>query len=781
MSAAVKVTENGGREEVVRIEDDGLAHSAVPASQQAQFGGGTARPVGSPSLQPKEDASFSINVVTVRNFVVKGRVRNKTHEEFIIRTRRKGNPDVFVARRYGDFTRLAETLRKECLEQDVKTPPPKDRRSTEAKAAPSPTTSSPLASTDDLSSDSPTYDMTHMPSLARERNRLTLRAYLRTILVNPVLASSGAFQSFLLESPVQLTPSEVRDVEIREEMDRIREEEARSFRAEVEGRVAELEGYLRGFREELIKSDGLSRVFATIRHTADVQDLPIEYRKVMEWARISLASTIYQLFLGSDNSSSVFSQLKTIHGMMPYLMLRGILKISNPVAMVRSVLDLFLARPFGSTSLLQKMFSNGLADEARELKEDADMVARKIADDRLVQKVQNFVDAPKATQDIFRAEARAENLDIMSVILRSSSEPSLDRAAFQRVQRASVAYTEYKHFRDELSDPEDDEGPDNDDAWLFEDLHVLMRVLTKARDKEQLVELIFEGSTSELLKDIVTIFYEPLAKVYKAANIADSLSDLQVFLNDLIKTVEHAEDANLVDPQRTVQTFVDLVARHENRFYHFVHQVHSKGEGLFDNLMKWIELFINFVRDGLPSPVSLEYLLPHAGQARADVLAEVDSIIEYHRKLKSAHHERMRKRLNKGAASEADSDAAFVSGVMANLQISSVMGDVEEVAAGDSDEEVDDYDGRDDRGSSSDEEDGPEDATAARPQARVPGGLVPIPNSPGRRGGKKDRVPIEPPKLKLVPLLTLPFVEMVRGPLVAARKQAVANAPKPLR
>ena len=88
--------------------------------------------------------------------------------------------------------------------------------------------------------------------------------------------------------------------------------------------------------------------------------------------------------------------------------------------------------------------------------------------------------------------AGAENLDIMSVILRSSSEPTLDRAAFQRVQRASVAYAEYKHFRDELSDPEDDEGPDNDDAWLFEDLHVLMRVLTKARDKEQLVELIFE-------------------------------------------------------------------------------------------------------------------------------------------------------------------------------------------------------------------------------------------------------------------------------------------------
>lgn len=118
-----------------------------------------------------------------------------------------------------------------------------------------------------------------------------------------------------------------------------------------------------------------------------------------------LASTIYQLFLGSDNSSSVFAQMKRMHGLMPYFMLRGILKISNPVAMVRSVLDLFLARPFGSTSLLQKMFSSGLNDEVRDLKEDADMVARKIGDERLCEKIRQFVEMDKEGQDELRADA----------------------------------------------------------------------------------------------------------------------------------------------------------------------------------------------------------------------------------------------------------------------------------------------------------------------------------------------------------------------------------------
>lgn len=74
-----------------------------------------------------------------------------------------------------------------------------------------------------------------------------------------------------------------------------------------------------------------------------------------------------------------------------------------------------------------------------------------------------------------------------------------------------------------------------------------------------------QGSTSEMLKDIVTIFYEPLAKVYKAANIGDSIADLQSFLNDLIKTVEQAEEGssspfpslsrpNTLPPQQTSST-----------------------------------------------------------------------------------------------------------------------------------------------------------------------------------------------------------------------------------
>jgi hypothetical protein len=56
-----------------------------------------------------------------------------------------------------------------------------------------------------------------------------------------------------------------------------------------------------------------------------------------------------------------------------------------------------------------------------------------------------------------------------------------------------------------------------------------------------MIDLIFEGNTSDLLRDMIAIFYAPLAQVYKAASIADSLGDLQNFINDLIKTVESVD------------------------------------------------------------------------------------------------------------------------------------------------------------------------------------------------------------------------------------------------
>ncbi|KAH9807467.1 hypothetical protein DFH28DRAFT_1006040 [Melampsora americana] len=762
LAAAIKLTDNHGQEEVIRVsasddptpnDDDAFVPTPTLTNDHPiAIAAITANPQSGPSINPLAGPQgFDVNIVGIRRIRTKGRVRSKFHEEFLIRTRIPGADDVYVSRRYGDFVKLAQSLRTELPESDIRGPPAKDRRAIDGTSDISPPESPRTPTNPRHSTDSATQPTAGSPiHFTRERNRLTLRAYLHRLLNKPEVSNSELLRSFLIDHPIELTSNEKQDVEARAAMDRAREKEHLRFKAEVEGRVRELDQYLRGFREELVKSDGLSRVFGTIRKVDKVENLPIEYRKVIEWARISLASTVYQIFLGSDNSSSAFAQLKRMHGLMPYWAMRGVLRVSNPVAMIRGIIDLFLARPFGATSLLQRMFSSGLYEEIRELSEDAEKVAAKIADDRMCERVRHYVSAPREIQEVLEADAKLEGLDIIAIILRSEGS-SFDASTLHRIQRASKAYEAYKAMRDSLEDPESNQGPTDDDAWLFEDLHVYMRLLRRCRDKEQMIELIFEGTTSELLKDIVTIFYAPLMQVYKAANISDSLADLQKFIDDLIKTVERAEEFAFGDSQKIVQTFVDLVARHEGSFYNFVHEVHSKGAGLFDGLMHWIELFVNFVRQGLKDKVTLETLLPHPDTPeRLELIHEIDLVIEYHQKLKIAHHQRMTKRLGRTEDVPRPhqqgythaQDTAFVQGVMANLNLSTVVGaDVEEAA-------------REDHQSSTDESISSSDEGSMREEEGQKG---------KKKGSKlKDRVTIEAPELKLIPNLVPLFTELVK-------------------
>ena len=62
----------------------------------------------------------------------------------------------------------------------------------------------------------------------------------------------------------------------------------------------------------------------------------------------------------------------------------------------------------------------------------------------------------------------------------------------QRAIRSHRAHQEYLKYRESLADSDDDDGPQNEDAWLFEDLAILTKLYSRLKDKEQLISLIFE-------------------------------------------------------------------------------------------------------------------------------------------------------------------------------------------------------------------------------------------------------------------------------------------------
>ena len=166
---------------------------------------------------------------------------------------------------------------------------------------------------------------------------------------------------------------------------------------------------------------------------------------------------------------------------------------------------------------------------------------------------------------------------------------------------------------------------------------------------------------------------------------------------------------------------MSLIQRHEQSFYNFVHKVHSKGDGLFDSLMRWIELFLTAVREGLGNPISLEYILPHTGSDRTNILAEVDKVAQYHYKLKVLYEDKIRRRFGRAHSNEADAEdeatQALVNGVVGEISFGDlVTGDAIDLAAEETDEESssDEYSSSEYETGSEDSSDGPDDTNNIR-------------------------------------------------------------------
>ncbi|EHK98796.1 putative PX domain-containing protein [Glarea lozoyensis 74030] len=416
---------------------------------------------------------------------------------------------------------------------------------------------------------------------------------------------------FLTLTPILPTDADVIDIARRKAMDSKRVEEQKKFYEVARKRAAELDVYMEQFRRDIVEQNGLTKLFQEIKDKEKIQDLSLQYQKFAEWLRIEVAATLYHLFLAEDNSPELFAQMKKIHSMIPYTLIKTAIRIANPAAVMASVLDIFLARP-----LEEPVFCD---------------------------KLKLFCYSDENTKNVIRNESETEGVDLIIAILRSEDlEPALNGAQIGKIYNAWVAWNNAVDNVDE----EMKQG-----AQLFSYLKQLLKLYTRQRDKEMMLSMIEEPVTLQLLKDLFTIFYEPLVRVYKSANVYNSVTDFAVFMDDVIQTVDKCREQDVsADPNQTVQAFIDLCQRHEHNFYKFVHEVHTHDNGLFTQLMGWIEGILEFLRHG-PKAGKLDINALFAGavsvgQVNKDVaIDEINKLISWQEARKKWHQDKTRQKM----------------------------------------------------------------------------------------------------------------------------------------
>jgi len=176
-----------------------------------------------------------------------------------------------------------------------------------------------------------------------------------------------------------------------------------------------------------------------------------------------------------------------------------------------------------------------------------------------------------------------------------------------------------------------------------------------------MLQMIEEPNTLKLFRDLFQIFYEPLVRVYKSANVYNSITDFAMFVDDTIKTIESAQRQDVsADPNQTVQSFIDLCARHEDNFYKFVHEVHIHDNGLFDKLMGWLEGILEFLRKGPRGGGKLDMNALFQGSMDSGLIdkklavREINSLIRWQTARKKWHQDKTRQKMASSGGDDAN-------------------------------------------------------------------------------------------------------------------------------
>ncbi|KAI7884733.1 uncharacterized protein EV154DRAFT_522072 [Mucor mucedo] len=578
-----------------------------------------------------------LNVVTVRDVSEVRTIRQHVHSEFIVETNlvvaegEEPAPTVYVARRHGQFRQLRDDLKVAFPTLEIPAVPGKARDSS--------------------------YAAKESQHLHREKDRIMLRSFLRRLCAEPVVANSDIFRDFLLNEPMQLSLLEQKDADLRQKMDQNRIDEEKRFREQVDQKIVELDGLLDMLKTQIMKPNGLVEIFEVIKTTETIDKLPVELRKAFEWGRINFAFVLHTQFVTSDRSVENVANLKRTHSLMPYRTIAQILKLSNPFSMVKGVLDLFLAQPFGGKSLFQRIMLSNMSEQSKDMQKDIEELQLKINDPPLCEKVANAVqsDIP-AGVSMGKTTPIQETLELLK---NPTIQPVLTPQQIMRVAFANQ--------------------PGKVEArTLVENLHKLWILYARKQEQESLMSLVFQGVTGEIIKDLFAIFYEPLAQVYKAANIGDSIGHVAGFINDLIAIIDKLD---VEDATNTAQPFIDLVQRHESEFYQFVHNVHAQDQSkLFDNLLGYVDNLFGFVSHGIPTRIDVEQITSEAGITSAEIPAlkqEIDALCAYHYSRKQRHLERKRQKLM-STNDVADSEEIF-NFLPDNKEVMGVFNDIAEV------------------------------------------------------------------------------------------------------
>lgn len=444
--------------------------------------------------------------------------------------------------------------------------------------------------------------------LIGERMRTSLRQYLRSLCEDKEVAQSLNLCHFLTTAPLaeeSFNKELLQDIKHRELVDISNLETQVRFQKLALKRSIELQDAMKELKTSLLKDENyLLGLVGELKVKTKVSELSPLLRSFVEWCKVYLSSTIYQVFLGNDSGYEFYTQIKRLHKLMPYTMMAQIMRFTNPMGMMKAMIDLFMAQPFGGQSLLQTMFSTILSDDLKGQEKITHELEQKILHDSygsldviecLKKSVFKNENGQIVDMKLVHEESDSMGMPACLVILLKNAENGAIAAT--AVDDVIESYTAWKSLK---KTPAEKITPLKEaEAAYFSHVKELLQLYVRERDKMLMRKLWQDPELSQLLRSIVTLIYEPMVRIFKVARVDIALKNFERFMNDLIKLIDEIYNGQhgVSSQFNVVDSINNLFTKHQDACLSFIHEVYVHDtEGIFEGFITWIVRIVRILQ-----------------------------------------------------------------------------------------------------------------------------------------------------------------------------------------
>lgn len=545
------------------------------------------------------------------------------HYEFVIqvviREKEEGYTCHYVSRPYGEFRKLESKLKHEYpgIMTDVPDVPLKSKNDDGVEDT--------LLERYLKLLDNKTQSSQTDIKFAREKLRLALRGYLNTLIKHPELAHCDIFKHFINNNLFeQLSQTDEHDYEARVKYERIKLQTQYEFQQQTTKVIVELQRDFDGFKQKLVMDpDTVTLLFEDIGKSSNIHDLSPLLQTFNEWCKLEVAATLYQVFLSQDNSSEWLNKCKKLHRLFPYNLIYGILKFTNPLKIVSRVIDLLLVSiprfswPKWNRSevpaelqklhnFLSMIFVMLLNEDLNGFEKEIKLLADEklgLGYDKFLERLRNYTELSYATINDIKQESLGN--DLFLCILKSDRiEPKLNESDTITLNKVIESYKAYEDVENQVAS-----------SNLYLNLKQYWQLQVRKKDKDLIKQLWTEPELTKLIKNFLTIFYQPIIKIFSKADIHVIFKDCQRFLDDLVdKLVQlNNEEIYYLNSVEIFNELKQVLDKHENLIWKFMYSVYKNDEQqLFYKLIRWLESFLSMLRLKFldAKKVSLDLSLP---------------------------------------------------------------------------------------------------------------------------------------------------------------------------